>query len=163
MPVRRTAQPTPTPSSPFVKAICVDPTPFRGSQTDPILDQFPSQKGSFLKQPDAVIPEATRRLFATQRARTRRRLPHRENAEGHKLQSIVLVLLKEAASLRLLQLERCGRLVWMLELLLSENPAVLCASAWLPRWSVRTVRTARVGPGCSPSDQARPCRRWLPP
>ena len=35
-----------------MKAICADPRPFQGSP-ETILRVFPSQKGSFLKQPDA--------------------------------------------------------------------------------------------------------------
>ena len=82
-PAPRSAQPTPTPCRHFVKEICADPRRFRGSP-ETILTLFPSQKGSFLKRPDT-------RRHATG-AHTAR-LPHRERAGGHKLQSIVPVLL----------------------------------------------------------------------
>jgi hypothetical protein len=52
--------------------------------TDPILDQFPSQKGSFLKPSDVSSPRSGRAHLET----------HRENEEGHEPQAIVLVLLK---------------------------------------------------------------------
>jgi len=48
---------------------------------------------------EGLIPEATRRLFATQRARTQRGFRIARMREGHKPQSIVLVLLRSSSLL----------------------------------------------------------------